>query len=117
MGIQTISAAALGNHIEIVKWCDNDPWLGKKFIVPSLSFGAEKEFRLRLKEDKKHKLAITLENGSLIIMKDKCQELWEHSVPKQSNKGIRYNLTFRYIHPKLVDKQYKGYKKGEYVDI
>ena len=100
------------NPTDSISWhSDDDPWLGQNFIVPSLSFGAERTFKLRLKKDKAHQLEIKLGNGSLIIMKDKCQELWEHSIPKQSKvPGVRYNLTFRYIHPKLVPKQFKGKK-------
>lgn len=96
------------NPGDSISWhSDDDPWLGKKFIVPSLSFGGEWKFNFRLKSDKKHQLSFILENGSLVIMKDKCQELWEHSLLKQK-KPIRYNMTFRNIIPELVSKQYKG---------
>lgn len=100
-----------------ISWhSDNDPWLGENFIVPSLSFGSERTFKLRLKSDKKKQFKIKLKNGSLIIMLDKCQNLWEHSIPKEKIQGIRYNLTFRNIIPSLVNKQYKGIKL-ENIDI
>ena len=89
---------------------DDDPWLGKQFIVPSLSFGAERTFKLKIKNKSQSKdLSLKLENGSLVIMLDKCQDLWVHSVPKETHiPGIRYNLTFRYIVPSLISKQPKG---------
>ena len=100
---------------------DDDPWLDDDFIVPSLSFGAERRFQLRNKEDKSVKYTIRLEDGSLIIMKDKCQELWQHQVPKQTKKeftsGTRYNLTFRYIHPDLVKAQYKRFNRVTWDDM
>lgn len=96
------------NPGDSISWhSDDDPWLGKNFIVPSLSFGGEWKFNFRLKSDKKHQLTMILENGSLVIMKDKCQDLWQHSLLKQK-KPIRYNLTFRNIIPELISKQYKG---------
>ena len=100
---------------------DDDPWLGDQFIVPSLSCGAERRFQLRNKEDKNIQYTVRLENGSMIVMKDKCQELWQHRVPKQTKKefrsGIRYNLTFRYIHPDLVEAQYKRFNRVTWDDM
>ncbi len=102
--------------VDRIDWhSDNDRWLGSQFIVPSISLGAERTFKLRLKLDKKHILSLKLGDGSLTVMKDKCQELWEHSIPSEKKvAGTRYNLTFRYIHPSLVDKQPKG-KTWKYI--
>jgi alkylated DNA repair dioxygenase AlkB len=102
-----------GNTID---WhSDDDPWYGQDFIVPSLSFGSEKNFLLRLKADHSVQLSIRLENDSLINMKDQCQNLWQHAIMKQSGAGIRYNLTFRAVKPSLVSKQHQGFKKGKYI--
>ena len=87
---------------------DDDPWLGTNFIVPSLSFGATREFQLRPKSDKKNVKSVKLENGSLIIMEEGCQENWQHQIPKR-NRNLRYNLTFRNILPELVEKQNQKY--------
>jgi alkylated DNA repair dioxygenase AlkB len=90
---------------------DNDPWFGDNFIVPSLSFGAEMDFKLRKKTDNNQQLSIKLENGSALFMDEECQPNWQHCIPKQSSvKGVRYNLTFRCIQPHLVSKQSKGKK-------
>ncbi len=90
---------------------DNDPWFGENFIVPSLSFGAEMDFKLRKKTDHNQQLSIKLESGSALLMDEECQPNWQHCIPKQPNvKGVRYNLTFRCIQPHLVHKQSKGKK-------
>ncbi len=45
-------------------------------------------------------------------MKGKTQEKCQHSVPRDLKvKDVRYNLTFRYIHKKLVNKMSAGSKK------
>ena len=72
----------------------------EKSIVPysaiaSLSFGAAREFRFK----HKHLPAtakVLLGHGSLLIMKDRTQTHWLHSIPK-SKKILtpRINLTFR----------------------
>jgi len=68
---------------------------GDTTIIPSISLGEEREFLLREKSTlKEHKLI--LNNGSLVIMGENCQDLYEHSLPINSiyKKG-RINLTFR----------------------
>lgn len=100
---------------------DDDPWLGKNFIVPSLSFGAERRFQLRNKKNKSLNYTVRLENGSLIVMEDRCQDLWQHRVPKQTKKEftpeIRYNLTFRNIEPHMVSAQYKRFNQITWEDM
>ena len=81
---------------------DNEPELGENPIIASVSLGAERTFLLRNKTDKKRKVELTLESGSLLWMGPSLQHQWQHSLPK--TKGChtpRINLTFRYIHPKL----------------
>ena len=64
--------------------------------VASLSFGGERVFKFRDKKTKKVIWKETLKNGSLVWMKNGCQEEYEHEVPK-STKIVkpRINLTFR----------------------
>jgi alkylated DNA repair dioxygenase AlkB len=75
---------------------DNEKSLGKEPIIASLSFGETRTFQMRRYDNKSNKVNIELEHGSLLIMKGKSQECWEHQLPK--SKGIfgeRINLTFR----------------------
>ncbi len=75
---------------------DNESELGKEPLVFSLSFGAERRFRIREKNNKKETQSIDLPNNSLLIMKRGFQERYEHCLPKTSkNLTHRINLTFR----------------------
>jgi alkylated DNA repair dioxygenase AlkB len=68
---------------------------GDTSIIPSVSLGEEREFKLREKSTGVE-VSQTLENGSLIIMGKHCQDRYEHSLivdPKYKNPRI--NLTFR----------------------
>lgn len=68
---------------------------GNTSYIPSLSVGEEREFCLREKATLKE-TKIILENGSLIIMGENCQERYEHSLPaNEVYKQPRINLTFR----------------------
>lgn len=68
---------------------------GDTSIIPSISLGEEREFKLREKESG-DETAITLKNGSLIVMGEHCQDRYEHSLPTNSiYKNPRINLTFR----------------------
>jgi alkylated DNA repair dioxygenase AlkB len=77
---------------------DNERSLGKMPVIGSVSFGVSRDFQLRNYVNKKLKTNLTLESGSLLIMKGKSQECWEHQIPK-SKKVLeeRINLTFRKI--------------------
>lgn len=76
---------------------DNEKELGRNPIIASVSFGAERTFQL------KHntldiKQNITLQHGSLLIMKGSTQHFWKHQIPKTKKEiGPRINLTFRII--------------------
>ncbi len=68
---------------------------GDTSIIPSISLGEEREFKFREKESKVE-VSHTLENGSLVIMGEYCQERYEHSLPiNPKYKKPRINLTFR----------------------
>jgi len=83
---------------------DNEPELGSKPVIASLSLGEERVFRLKHRHRKDIKpLRLALSSGSLLIMRGATQENWRHEVPKQGKAcGPRINLTFRYVHPELV---------------
>jgi len=77
---------------------DNEPELGVNPVIASVSLGAARRFLLREYQDKKNKMEILLEDGSLLIMKGESQTHWEHSIPKTTKcMEPRINITFRSI--------------------
>ena len=76
---------------------DDEPELGPRPIIASLSLGAARDFHLRHKKDKTLKHSISLENGSLLMMRGTTQSHWQHHIPKRANVLGRINLTFRTI--------------------
>ncbi len=74
---------------------DDEKSIVEKSTIASISFGAMRKFSLKHK-NQNQKISLTLENGSLLLMKDEIQHFWLHSLPK-SKKIIspRINLTFR----------------------
>ena len=84
---------------------DNEKMLGPTPVIASISLGAERIFKLRRYDDKKEVIAIVLDPGSLLIMKGKSQQCWEHCVPKsKSVSGARINVTFRQLTPSGVQR-------------
>ncbi len=76
---------------------DNEKELGRNPIIASISFGAERVFQLK-HNSQDIKQNITLENGSLLIMKGTTQHFWKHQIPKTKKEiSPRINLTFRII--------------------
>ncbi|MCY1303160.1 2OG-Fe(II) oxygenase superfamily protein [compost metagenome] len=76
---------------------DGETDLKKDGAIGSLSFGAERKFAFRHKQSKE-KIALILEHGSLLIMKDTTQAYWEHRLPPTRLVAApRVNLTFRTI--------------------
>jgi len=74
---------------------DDEAELGKNTTIASLSFGAERKFSLKHKSTKQT-VSLTLETGSLLVMKGATQSNWIHCLPKmKSIKSPRVNLTFR----------------------
>lgn len=77
---------------------DNEKELGKKPTIGSVSFGETRVFEFRHIEDKKIKISLELEDGSLLIMRGETQHYWQHRLLKQKSKcQERINLTFRAI--------------------
>lgn len=77
---------------------DDEKELGSEPTIASVSFGAPRDFLFRSKDSNKTDVSLTLENGSLVVMKGKTQQNWVHSIPKRKGvRGSRFNLTFRYI--------------------
>ena len=74
----------------------SDPSLyGDTRVIPSLSLGEERAFYLREKESLEQ-FEVFLQNGSLLIMGEHCQERYEHCLPiNPEYKQGRINITFR----------------------
>lgn len=86
------------NGSEGMAWhSDGEKDLKKNGAIASLSLGAERKFGFKHKETKEV-ISLTLENGSLLIMKDTTQDFWLHRLPPTKKVlGSRINLTFRTI--------------------
>lgn len=84
------------NGDEGMAWhSDDEKSLGTNTVIASLSLGAERKFAFRHKRTKET-LSLTLEDGSLLLMKGATQENWLHSLPKTKKITTpRVNLTFR----------------------
>ena len=76
---------------------DDEPELGHEPVIASLSLGAPRDFHLRHKRDKSRTHKMSLENGSLLMMRGQTQACWQHHIPKRAKAEGRLNLTFRAI--------------------
>lgn len=76
---------------------DNEKELGENPVIASVSFGAERLFKLKHRT-KNIKQDILLTHGSLLLMQGSTQHHWLHCIPKtRKQKTERINLTFRVI--------------------
>jgi alkylated DNA repair dioxygenase AlkB len=74
---------------------DNERELVPNGTIASVSFGAERKFMFRHNE-KKNKLTLMLESGSILLMKGSIQTHWKHQLPAMAKITTpRINLTFR----------------------
>ncbi len=78
---------------------DDEPELGERPIIASLSLGETRRFRFRhRRRDDLEPVEIGLHDGSLLIMQGDTQRFWKHQIPKtRRTVGPRINLTFRNI--------------------
>ena len=77
---------------------DDEKELGKNPEIASVSFGAERLFHLKHKKIKTLKHKLSLQNGSLLVMKGETQHQWLHQISKTKKPiGKRINLTFRLL--------------------
>lgn len=76
---------------------DGEKDLKKNGAIASVSFGAQRKFAFKHKEDKAL-VAVPLEHGSLLVMKGSTQSHWLHRLPPTKKvHSPRINLTFRTI--------------------
>ncbi|TXS90331.1 alpha-ketoglutarate-dependent dioxygenase AlkB [Parahaliea maris] len=78
---------------------DDEPELGQRPVIASLSLGAERVLTFRHRYDRALKpLRVPLADGSLLLMAGDTQRYWKHGIAKLSRPcGPRLNLTFRQI--------------------
>ena len=78
------------------------PRYGEDPHICSVSFGAERVFRLRRNSDHTEQVYFTLGGGAVLLMHGKTQKFWQHSLPKRSGALERMNLTFRFMRTAVV---------------
>lgn len=89
------------NGSEGMGWhSDDEKCFGCDPTIASVSFGATRKFAFRHKTQSS-KVPIFLNSGSLLVMKGKTQQYWQHALLKSTTvEQPRINLTFR----KIVDQ-------------
>ncbi|NIA53136.1 alpha-ketoglutarate-dependent dioxygenase AlkB [Massilia sp. TW-1] len=76
---------------------DDEPELGSRPVIASLSYGATRTFILRHKRSKRT-VKLDLTDGSLLLMAGALQANWLHGINKTTKVvGPRLNLTFRFV--------------------
>lgn len=77
---------------------DNEPELGPRPTIASVSLGEVRTLRVRSGRSGKS-VPLKLESGSLLLMSGDSQQRYQHCIPKSARQmGLRINLTFRQIH-------------------
>lgn len=77
---------------------DNEKELGENPIIASVSFGEARPFHFKHRTLKEQRYKLTLEHGSLLIMKGEMQKYWLHQIAKTKKRiQPRINLTFRQL--------------------
>jgi alkylated DNA repair dioxygenase AlkB len=80
---------------------DNEPELGTRPVIASLSLGAVRRFAFKPRHGDGKPLVLSLPHGSLLLMRGDTQKNYRHALPKTAKPvGERINLTFRRIFPK-----------------
>ncbi len=86
------------NGNEAMAWhSDDEKSLGKNTSIASVTFGAERIFAFKHKQNN-DVIKLLLEHGSLLVMKGETQSHWLHRLTTSTKiKTPRINLTFRTI--------------------
>lgn len=87
------------NGADSVSWhSDDEPELGTNPIIASVSFGGERKFQFKHRQNPDLRADVTLTHGSLLLMGGATQHFWKHQIPKMKQAvQPRINLTFRVI--------------------
>jgi alkylated DNA repair dioxygenase AlkB len=80
-----------------VSWhADDEPAMGERPVIASISLGAVRRFQLRHKACRQLTVVLDLPHGSCLVMAGATQRHWLHQLPKTARPvGPRVNLTFR----------------------
>jgi alkylated DNA repair dioxygenase AlkB len=108
--IETVSAASFNsvllnyyrdNRDSMGFHSDDEPELGLRPVIASLSLGEDRTLILKHRVNKLVKpIRLKLASGSLLLMKGETQRFWKHGIAKESRPcGPRINFTFRQIIP------------------
>lgn len=81
---------------------DDEEELGATPLIASVSLGAARRFllrpRARASGARTRSTGITLEHGSLLLMKGASQHRYQHALPRTRKQiGLRINLTYRLV--------------------
>lgn len=95
----SVLANAYRDGADSMGWhSDDEPELGERPVIASVSLGATRRFRMRHRRRRSEPAALELDHGSLLVMEGDTQANWQHTVPKTRRAvGLRLNLTFRWI--------------------
>jgi alkylated DNA repair dioxygenase AlkB len=99
-GLNSALANLYRNGADSMGWhSDDEKELGPEPLIASISLGAERRFLFRPRKGIiAAKKDFLLPSGSLLIMRGRTQEHFQHAVPKTAKLvGERINLTFRNI--------------------
>jgi len=88
---------AMGLH------ADDEPELGRRPVIASLSVGATRRMYFRPKQKGGGSgLDLDLPDNSLLVMSGDTQEHWKHGIRRtRAPCGPRINLTFRHVLPRI----------------
>jgi len=87
------------NGSDYIGWhADDEPELGSRPMIVSVSLGATRRFQLRLRAPRTTHKGIDLGHGDVLVMSGLAQQYWQHRIaPTRRPVGERLNLTFRNI--------------------
>ncbi len=98
-GFNSVLANRYAGGADSMGWhSDDEPELGPRPVIASLSLGATRKLRFRHRRKAAPPVELWLTHGSLLVMAGATQRHWQHALPKTRRPvGLRINLTFRRI--------------------
>lgn len=101
VAMNSVLANLYRNGQDAMGWhSDDEPELGPRPVIASLSLGGTRRFAFRHRHDPARKATIELPHGSLLLMAGDTQAEWKHALPRTAKPvPARINLTFRRILP------------------
>jgi alkylated DNA repair dioxygenase AlkB len=99
IGFNSVLANLYRDGRDAMGWhSDDEPELGARPLIASLSLGAVRRFVLKSRAVPVRRLALDLPHGSLLVMRGETQRLYRHALPRTARVvGPRINLTFRRV--------------------